>query len=196
MHATFEHLITAHGHWGYLILLIGTFLEGETILIIAGMAAARGILNVHLAVFVAFVGTLAGDQCVFLLSRFKGRWLLAKLGPRRAGIDRVLVLLEKNCFWLLLTFRFMYGLRNVTSIAVGLSRISLRLFMALNTLGALIWAISFGYGGFFFGKSLIRVIAEAEHWELTIIILLLVALFGMTGYRIVKNRRMVVDKKP
>ena len=55
--------------WGYLALFLGTFLEGETILIVAGVLASRGRLNLHYAILAAFCGSMFGDQCVFLLAR-------------------------------------------------------------------------------------------------------------------------------
>ncbi len=57
--------------YGYLALLVGTFLEGETILVLAGFAAHLGYLNLPWVILVAFVGTLSGDQLFFYL----GRWV-------------------------------------------------------------------------------------------------------------------------
>ncbi|MBW2474086.1 MAG: hypothetical protein JRE56_05770 [Deltaproteobacteria bacterium] len=48
-------------HFGYLAILIGTFLEGETILILGGFAAHRGYLDLSLVIISAFIGTVFGD---------------------------------------------------------------------------------------------------------------------------------------
>jgi membrane protein DedA with SNARE-associated domain len=51
--------------FGYPAILVGTFLEGETILVIAGMAAHRGYLDLPVVIGAAFIGTLFGDQLFF-----------------------------------------------------------------------------------------------------------------------------------
>lgn len=56
-------------HYGYLALLIGTFLEGETILVLGGLAAHQGYLDLAGVILAAFAGSLMGDQFFFLLGR-------------------------------------------------------------------------------------------------------------------------------
>ena len=58
-----QQLIT---DYGYLAILMGTFLEGETILILGGFASHRGYLELPWVVVSAFIGTLAGDQLPLL----------------------------------------------------------------------------------------------------------------------------------
>lgn len=48
--------------YGYAALAVGTFLEGETILVIAGFLAHRGYLSMDLVILSAFLGTFFGDQ--------------------------------------------------------------------------------------------------------------------------------------
>lgn len=48
--------------YGYLALFIGTFLEGETILVLAGIAAAHDFLDLKTVIIVAFIGSYCGDQ--------------------------------------------------------------------------------------------------------------------------------------
>ena len=59
-------------HFGYMAILIGTFLEGETILVLGGFLAHRGYLHLPWVIASAFAGTFAGDQLYFYLGRFKG----------------------------------------------------------------------------------------------------------------------------
>ena len=59
-----EQLIESYG---YIVLVIGTFLEGETILVLGGIAAKLGYLQLYGVVLAAFIGSLAGDQLYFFL---------------------------------------------------------------------------------------------------------------------------------
>ena len=156
--------------WGYLALFVGTFLEGETILIVAGVLASRGRLNLHYAIMAAFCGSMFGDQCVFLLARYKSSWVLKKFSKWDDKISRALRLLEKNSIWLLMSFRFFYGLRNVISIAAGLSQVLKKKFAMLNGIGAFAWAMSFGYGGFYVGKKFEKYLNQAKAYEIKILI--------------------------
>ena len=49
-------------NYGYAAIFIGTFLEGETVLVLAGMAAHRGYLVLTWVITAAFLGRLCGDQ--------------------------------------------------------------------------------------------------------------------------------------
>ena len=62
-------LLQTYGYWA---LLIGTFLEGETIVIIAGLLAQQGYLEPWLIALCAFVGSCSSDQIMFALGRWKG----------------------------------------------------------------------------------------------------------------------------
>ena len=53
-------------NYGYAAILIGTFLEGETILVLAGLAAHQGYLELTGVIFSAFLGSLCGDQLFFI----------------------------------------------------------------------------------------------------------------------------------
>ncbi|OFZ17643.1 MAG: hypothetical protein A2X86_01485 [Bdellovibrionales bacterium GWA2_49_15] len=156
--------------WGYLALFIGTFLEGETILIVAGILASRGRLNLHYAILAAFAGSMFGDQCVFLLARYKSSWVLKKFSKFDNKISKALRLLEKNSIWLLLSFRFFYGLRNVISIAAGLSQVPKKKFALLNGIGAMTWALSFGYGGYYVGRKFEKYLESAKEYEIKALI--------------------------
>jgi len=109
--------------YGYWALLIGTFLEGETILIIGGFAAHRGYLSLTLVILAAFAGTLAGDQFFFFIGRKKGKAFLDKRPSWKPNIEKVHVLLDRYQTLLILGFRFLYGLRTVTPFVIGMSRV-------------------------------------------------------------------------
>jgi len=53
-------------NYGYAAILIGTFLEGETILVLAGLAAHQGYLILTWVILAAFAGSLCGDQLFFI----------------------------------------------------------------------------------------------------------------------------------
>lgn len=155
--------------YGYIALFIGTFLEGETILVIAGFLAHSGYLDLHLAILSAFLGTFAGDQTFFYLGRWKGIAFLEKRPLWHSKTDKVFEMLHKHQIKVVLGFRFLYGVRNVTPFVIGASRMHPLKFFSLNFLGAMIWAISFGYMGYTFGDLAEAILGRIQQYEMYIL---------------------------
>ncbi len=116
----------------------------------------------------AFLGTLFGDQLYFDIGRTKGEALLAKRPGWKSKSAKVLSLLENHQVWLILGFRFLYGLRTVTPFLIGASRIAPARFLILNMIGASIWAVLIGTLGYLFGQTLELMIGEIVHYELLV----------------------------
>ena len=155
--------------YGYAVVLIGTFLEGETILVIAGFLAHRGQLNLPLVILAALAGTMAGDQLFFYLGRWKGTPFLEKRPAWKAGSQRARDLLERHQTWVVLGFRFVYGIRTVTPFLVGVSRIRPGRFAVFNFLGAAAWAMVVGGLGYLLGHAVELFLEDVKRYERTII---------------------------
>jgi len=162
----FDQLSDFIKDYGYYALFVGTFLEGETILVLGGLAAAAGDLDLWLVIVVAFCGSLAGDQTVFFIGRFLGArilgWLTANRPWRQARVDKVHRLMERHHVMLLLGFRFLYGLRNIIPLVIGSSGVKTSRFIFLNIVGAAVWAVTVACGGFLFGHALELFIGKAK----------------------------------
>jgi membrane protein DedA with SNARE-associated domain len=163
--------------FGYAAIVIGTFLEGETILILGGFAAHRGYLDLPLVIASAFAGTVFGDQLYFHLGRTKGQDALKKRPHWQAKSARVLSLLERHQTLLIFGFRFFYGFRTITPFILGVSRVSPLRFTALNLLGALAWSVVIGVLGYLFGQTLDILIGNIRRFEIWVFIAL--AALGM-----------------
>jgi membrane protein DedA with SNARE-associated domain len=146
-----NQLIAEYGTYTYLIAFIWTFLEGETIVLFAGFAAAQGLLNPLLLVVAAWLGSFAGDQVYFWIGRHFGIGILNRFPRWRYGVESALRWLERYNTGFILSFRFIYGVRNLSSFAMGLSAIRWQRFLSLNFLAAGLWATSFIAVGYFLG---------------------------------------------
>ena len=154
------------GSYGYIALLVGTFLEGETILILAGFAAHLGYLHLPWVILVAFLGTLSGDQIFFYLGRRHSRFVLDKHSSWQRRLNRVERLFERYQTLLILGFRFLYGLRTVTPFVLGRSGVAPGYFFLLNTVGAMVWSLVVGIGGYLFGNILKIIMGDIKRYEL------------------------------
>ena len=157
-----ERFILEHGAWSYLVTLVWTFFEGETFVLLAGFAAAQGVLSAPILIVAAWLGSFAGDQCYFWIGRHFGLRLMARRPDWRRRVDRALAWLKRYDVGFILSFRFIYGVRNFSSFALGISGISWRRFLAFNFLAAFIWACAFVGIGFLCGHAL-RAHARPRH---------------------------------
>jgi membrane protein DedA with SNARE-associated domain len=175
------------GTYGYLAVVVGTFVEGETVLVMGGFAAHQGYMKLPWVIVSAFVGTLAGDQLFFFLGRLHGQTFLAKRPSWQVRADKVDKLLAYYKIPVLLGFRFLYGMRTVTPFVIGMSRVSTRLFILLNTASAAVWAVVVGTGGYLFGGVLQLVIGDIKQYEHEA--LLAIAFIGILIWSIHSYRR-------
>jgi membrane protein DedA with SNARE-associated domain len=152
-----QELLSAYGP---LAIFVITFFEGETILILAGFAAQQHLIRLDAALFAAFLGSMAGDQLYFHIGKRYGQKIFARRPAWRLAADRALRLLVRYQNIFILSFRFIYGVRMVSSFAIGLAQVSYRRFTALNMLAAAIWALTYGLGGYLFGRELDVVIGH------------------------------------
>jgi membrane protein DedA with SNARE-associated domain len=169
VHQFFREYLEAYG---YLFLFIGTFLEGEAVLILAGYFAFQGTLSLPGVIITALTGSFLGDQFYFFLGRWKGKWLLGLFASMAKKFRRALRLIEKYGSFVAFVSRYTYGLRIALPIILGMTSLSRKRFLVLNLLSATSWAILFSLAGFFFGKSASYFIEDLDRYEPYIILVL------------------------
>lgn len=174
-----EYLIDSYG---YLAILIGTFLEGETILVLGGIAAKLGYLDLRWVIVCAFSGSLLGDQLFFFLGRYRGQTFLEKRPTWQQRADKVHSIMERHRIPIILGFRFLYGVRTVTPFVIGMSRIPIIEFVILNITGAGIWAVAVGVLGYAFGHGLELILGDIKHYEKEILAAVLFTGVLVWGY--------------
>jgi len=187
---TMHHLLTGHGAWPYLLTFAWTFIEGESFVLFAGFAAAQGLLNPAFLLLAAWLGSFGGDQTYFWIGRTVGGPLLARRPRWRSRVDRVLGTLRRYDVGFILTFRFIYGVRNVSSFAIGISGVYWLRFLLLNLLAALIWAVIFVSAGYLSGRAMHRALGEyAQQFSVAMLGLLVAILAGGFLYQRLRRRR-------
>ncbi|MDY8109534.1 DedA family protein [Fulvimarina sp. 2208YS6-2-32] len=182
--------------FGPLIVLAGTFFEGEVFALIGGFLAYRGTYPFELMIGLAFVGSFFGDLAVFLFARNSSnhRWVRPWREHRRFA--KALELVEKYQAYFVIVNRYIYGLRMPGLIALGMSKITLTRFLILNLIGAALWSGIFTTLGFVFGYSIQSLFSQVEVVEKGVAIfvgVLAVSLAVYFGYRqwgpIIRARR-------
>lgn len=153
-------------NYGYLALFVGTFLEGETILVLGGFLANRGYLDLPWVILAAMGGSLFGDQLLFFLGRKHSQYVFRRFPSVKARIEVTSHRLRNLQTPLILGFRFAYGFRTVTPFALGMSPVPTMKFVILNSISALVWAAAIGMAGYLFGKAMETLLGDIRRYEL------------------------------
>ena len=188
-----EYLVELLKEYGYIVLFLWSILEGEMGLIMAGLFSHTGDMNYFMSIFVAGLGGFTGDQIYFWIGRYSKRYIRKVMSKHRAKFALAHLLLEKYGWILIFLQRYMYGLRTIIPMSIGVTRYSAKKFAIINLLSAWIWAsitISLSY---YFGEEIINILKVAkEHWYYALP-LLGVFLFGL--FKIVYNiQKNILDR--
>lgn len=149
-------LIQQHNDWFYLISFVWAALEGETFVIFAGLAAQRELLDIRLLFISAALGSMFGDQVMFFVGRKFGRRIVHRFPKIEPKLQKVFRAIEKYSISFILSYRFMYGVRNISAIALGMSEMSWRHFAIWNAVASFLWSFAFCAAGYLFGDVMQR----------------------------------------
>ena len=140
-------------HYGLAALFVGAALEGEAAVVAGGLLAHQGLLPLPGAMIVAILGSFTADQLWFQLGRrFRDhRWI--RRAQAKPAFARALAALERHPIGFIFAFRFIYGLRTVSPIAIGTSGVRGRTYLAVNAGAAAIWGTAFTLVGYVFGDA-------------------------------------------
>lgn len=161
-------------HYGYGMVLLGALAEGESVLIAAGFAAHRGLLQLPTVIAIAFAASTCSDQFCFYLGRRHGQRLLARFPKLKAKMTRIEPMLQRHPAAAIFGTRFLYGLRTAGPIALGALGVPRWKFAVLNLLSAAVWASGFSLIGYHFGTAVRRwapALHAAEEGILTVLLL-------------------------
>ncbi|EHA8558043.1 DedA family protein [Salmonella enterica] len=139
-------------HYGYAALAIGSMAEGETVTLLGGVAAHQGLLKFPLVAAAVALGGMMGDQLLYLLGRCYGGKILRRFPRYHTKIRRAQKMIQRHPYLFVIGTRFMYGFRVVGPLLIGASRLPPKIFLPLNIVGALIWALLFTTLGYLGGE--------------------------------------------
>ena len=184
-----EHVSHFIAHYGYWAVALGCLLEGETVLLLAGYAARRGLMALPLVMAVGAAMGAASDIALFSLGRWRGAAVLARWPQLQGYRGRVNQLLARWGTLVVVGVRFMYGLRVAGPILLGTTDMPWRHFVLFNLLGAALWASLVAGAGWAFGHSAEALLHGVQHAEKWIALALLVLGLGWALWRWAGGRR-------
>jgi membrane protein DedA with SNARE-associated domain len=164
--------------YGYLLIFLGTLAEGEKLLMLGGYFAHRGYLDLAGVITTSFIAAVCGDQLFFHLGRSHAKSLLERFPRLRDKVNVALHRVEQHQVKVVLSMRFLWGLRIALPVALGLTSMDARKFFWLNLLSAAVWSCVFAFVGFGTSHLVTRIVDNLHHYEkwIAIAVLLIAAL--------------------
>lgn len=162
--------------YGVAAVFVGAGIEGETAAFLGGILAHRHLIPYWQVAVAACLGSFVADQFYFFAGRFVSQWSLVQRLIRSPFLERATQLLEAYPTGFILAFRFIYGVRTVSPVAIGLSKVSARKFVILNAVAAVVWGVGITAIGYLFGN-----VVEAMFGRLLLHTHLMIALAGIAA---------------
>ena len=145
--------------FGKAALFIGFVLPGETSVIVAGVIASKGHVNIAVLCVLVVVAAIVGDSVGYAIGHRYGEQLLKLpvIRHRQVALARALEGLRQRGPIYVFVGRFTAFLRAVMPGLAGMSKMHYRRFLVANSLGGLIWGVGYALLGYFAGSALARV---------------------------------------
>ena len=136
---------------------VGLIAPGETAVVLGGVVAAHGEVDLPLMLLLVWLAAAAGDLASYALGRRLGRPFLVRRGPRLGvtapRLERVETFFDRHGPKAILVGRFVGIIRAVAPFLAGASGLRLRTFLPWSLLGTLAWASIFTLVGYAFSES-------------------------------------------
>ncbi|MCX8021923.1 MAG: DedA family protein [Syntrophorhabdaceae bacterium] len=183
--------------YGYIGIFIGTFLEGETTVLMGGVFSRFGYLNLTSVMVWSFLGTFIGDFFFFGIGRYYGKGIVERydfLKKRMRLADKVIHLHGNFIIFLI---RFLAGIRTVVLILLGCTNITLLKFLIINGINSIIWSVGVTLTGYIFGNVVFIFIKDVKGYEryvLPAVFLVVVAMIVILRYFIREREKRYGDQ--
>jgi len=142
--------------YGYIGLFLYSLGGGFVALIGAGVLSFMGKMDLGLSMSIAFVANALGDVLLFYMARYQKSMMMEGLRKHRRKLALAHVLMKKNGSWIILIQKFVYGIKTLIPIAIGLTKYDFKKFAILNVASSAVWALVFGFGSYYSGNFLVK----------------------------------------
>ena len=185
-----NNLLIAHG---YLVILFGAALDnfglpssGDIVLLAGGLFANRGHLALPLVMLSGFAGALISDNAVYWIGRLGGRPLIGRILKMRflhflvneKSLSKVERYFESHGGKTVFVGRFGPGLRSMTPLFAGVTRMKYYRFVPYNVAAAAVWSVVYSLIGYVFGQYWTELLAVAKSFSYGVVGLVFLVLLA------------------
>ena len=163
--------------WGYLALFLYSFGGGMLGLAVAGFFAFSGDLNIYYVIIVAFISNLLGDQFLFTIARNNKKYAKEIMQKHKRKIALSYLLIRKYGSLVVFIQKYLYGIKTLIPLAMGLSKYNNNKFFVYNILASLIWSLVIGGTSFMLGDVFVALIEEYKVYGIIILVIIVLSFY-------------------
>jgi membrane protein DedA with SNARE-associated domain len=174
-----RHFIEIHAIIIYFIIFVGVLIEGEIVVIFAGIFSYLGSINI----FIALVSVVLGGVSKSFIGYFMGHYLYKHHSHRpfmnkiERRISYFLPRFKERPFWSIFVSRFfILGIGWFTLLYSGFKNIPIKIYAKAESYSLILWSIGILALGYFFGYTALAISRDVRH-VLVIILVFFIAFF-------------------
>jgi len=151
-----ESIFTNLETYGYIAIFIYSLGGGFLALMAAGVLAYAGKIDLTTAMAVAFVANFLGDNLLFYMSRYQKADMMQYFKKHRRKLALSHILMKKHGDWVIFLQKYVYGIKTLIPLAIGLTKYDFKRFIALNFFASALWTLVIGLASFYSGAVLMK----------------------------------------
>jgi len=151
-----ESILDSLSTYGYIILFLYSLGGGMVAIIAAGILSFGGKMDLNTSIAVAFVANALGDSLLFYMSRYNKAQMMPYLKNHKRKLALSQLLMKKYGDKIIFFQKFVYGIKTLIPIAIGMTKYPIVKFNILNAISAFIWAVGLGYASYSAGETLTK----------------------------------------
>ena len=162
--------------WGYIALFLYSFGGGFVGLVFAGVLSYSGDLNIYISILVAGVSNFLGDQFLFYLARKNKNYAKDMMKKYGRKIALAHLLMKKYGSFVIFVQKYIYGIKTLVPLAMGITKYSAIKFSIFNALAAVLWACVIGYASFTAGEYILNLSEDFKYVGLFTVVMVILAI--------------------
>lgn len=182
--------------FGEAALFVGFVLPGETTVLVAGLVASQGNINIGVLCVLVVASAVVGDSVGYAVGHHFGDRLLnlRMLQRHREELDSAIAGMQRRGPVYVFLGRFTAFLRAVMPGLAGISKMHYRRFLVANALGGLVWGVAFSLFGYYGGSQLTKIEKYSSWVEIVLVVLLIAAVLAAHYGRKIARKRAQRNK--
>jgi len=142
--------------------------------------------------FIAFTANALGDVLLFYMARYQKSMMMEGLRKHRRKLALAHVMMKKNGSWIILIQKYVYGIKTLIPIAIGLTKYDFKKFAILNVVSSAVWTLSIGFGAYYSGNFLVNLagIIGEKPWIAPIILVVFAGALWLYMEKATKKKKI------
>ncbi len=180
-------------------LAVGFFLPGDSLLVVSGLFAAAGRLNIALVLIAFFLGSVIGDSTGYWTGRTMGKTVFNRESSfifKPSRVEKAKRFFDKHGAKTIIMARFVPIVRTFAPIVIGATEMPYMKFLTFSLLGGALWICSMVLAGYFVGGLIETAfgIKLDEHIDKVVVVVILLSIIPIIIEYVKARRERKNDK--